>query len=100
MEKNNNEILQHSSRTCIRSVYPSLIRYSRACACYQDFINRELQLTRKLLSQGFLRERLESSLGKFFGRHHDLVDRYEISISQMTMICSDCHEHKSVPGCD
>jgi hypothetical protein len=62
-----------------------LIRYSRACASYQDFIDRGLQLTRKLLSQGFLRERLESSLRKFFGRHHDLVDRYEISISQMTM---------------
>ena len=62
-----------------------LIRYSRACASYQDFIDRGLQLTRKLLSQGFLRERLESSLLKFFGRHHDLVDRYEIFISQMTM---------------
>jgi len=62
-----------------------LIRYSRACASYQDFIDRGLQLTRKLLSQGFLREKLQSSLRMFFGRHHDLVDRYEISISQITM---------------
>ena len=46
-----------------------LNRYSRACASYQDFIERGLQLTRKLLSQGF----------------HDLVDWYEISVSQMTM---------------
>ena len=59
--------------------------YSRACASYQDFIDIGLQLTRKLLNQGFLRERIESSPRKFFGRHHDLVDRYEISISQMTM---------------
>ena len=64
-----------------------LIRYSRACDSYQDFIDRGLQLIRKLLSQGFLGERLESSLRKFFGRHGwiGLVDRSEISISQMTM---------------
>ena len=62
-----------------------LISYIRACAFYQNFIDKVLQLTIKLLSQGFFRERLESSLRKFFGRHHDLVDRYEISISQMTM---------------
>jgi hypothetical protein len=28
---------------------------------------------------------LKSSLQKFYGRHNDLVDSYEISISQMTM---------------
>jgi hypothetical protein len=26
----------------------------------------------------------ESSLRKFYGRHHDLVDRYNVSVSQMT----------------
>ena len=29
--------------------------------------------------------RLHFTTHTFFGRHHDLVDRYEISISQMTM---------------
>jgi hypothetical protein len=28
--------------------------------------------------------KLKSSLRKFYGRHHDLVDRYGISMSQMT----------------
>jgi hypothetical protein len=28
--------------------------------------------------------KLKSSLRKFYGRHHDLVDRYGISVSQMT----------------
>jgi hypothetical protein len=28
---------------------------------------------------------LNSSLQRFYSRDHDLVDRYEISISQMTM---------------
>jgi hypothetical protein len=41
-------------------------------------------LTRKLLNLGFLLAKLKSSLGKFYGRHHDLVDRYGISVSQMT----------------
>jgi hypothetical protein len=59
-----------------------LIRYSRACGSYQDFIDRGLLLTRKLLNQGFLLVKLKSSLRKFYGRHHDLVDRYGISVSQ------------------
>ena len=59
-----------------------LIRYSRACGSYQDFLDRGLLLTKKLLNQGFLIVKLKSSLRKFYGRHHDLVDRYGISVSQ------------------
>jgi hypothetical protein len=58
-----------------------LIRYSRACGSYQDFPDRGLLLTRKLLNQGFPLEKLKSSLRKFYGRHHDLVDRYGISVT-------------------
>jgi hypothetical protein len=61
-----------------------LIRYSRACGSYQDFLNRRLLLTRKFLNQGFLCLKLKSSLRKFDDRHHDLVDRYGKSVSQMT----------------
>ena len=61
-----------------------LIRYSRACGSYQDFVDRGLLLTKKLLNQGFLLVKLKSSLRKFYGPHHDLVDRYGISVSQMT----------------
>ena len=38
-----------------------------------------------LLKQGYVAPRLKSSLQKFRGGHHNLIDRYEISISQMTM---------------
>ena len=61
-----------------------MIRYSRACSSYQDFLDRGLLLTRKLLNQGFHLVKLKSSLRKFYGRHHDLVDRYGMSVSQMT----------------
>ena len=53
-----------------------LIRYSRRdCGYHQDFLDRGLVLTRKVLNQ---------SLRKFYGRHHDLDNRYGISVSQMT----------------
>ena len=62
----------------VHGVYISqLIRYSRACGSYQDFPDRGLLLTRKLLING-------SSLRKCYGRNHDLVDRYGTSVSQMT----------------
>jgi len=38
-------------------------------------IRTGLLLTRKLLNQGFLLIKLKSSLRKFWGRHHDLVNR-------------------------
>ena len=60
-----------------------LIRYSRACAQYSDFLDWAELLT--LLKQGYIAPRLKSSLQKFYGGHHNLVDRYEISIPQMTM---------------
>ena len=61
-----------------------MIRYSRTCGSYQDFLYKGLLLTRKLLNQGFLLGKWKSSLRKLYGRHHDLVDRYGISVSIMT----------------
>ena len=60
-----------------------LIRYSRACCYYSDFLDRARLLTNKLLNQGFVAPRLKSSLNKFYGRHHDLIDRYGISVSTL-----------------
>jgi hypothetical protein len=45
-----------------------MIRYSRACGSYQDFLDIGLLLTRKLLNQGFLLVKLKSSLRKFYGQ--------------------------------
>ena len=66
-------------------VYVSqLIRYARACSGYNDFLDRSRLLTEKLLRQGFENHRLQSYLRKFYGRHHELVDRYNISVSQLS----------------
>jgi len=61
-----------------------LIRYSRACGSYQNFLDRGWLLTRKLLNQVFLLVKVKSSRRKFYGRHHDLVDRYGISMSHLS----------------
>jgi hypothetical protein len=60
------------------------IWYSRACGSYEEFLDRGLLLTRKLLNQVFLLVKLKSSLRKFYDHDHDLVDRYGIHVSQMT----------------
>ena len=71
--------------TLAYGVYISqLIQYSIACGSYQDVFDRRSLLTRKLLNQWFLLVKLKSSLRKFYGGHHDLVDRYGISVSQIT----------------
>ena len=62
-----------------------LIRYSRAYAQYSDFQERTQLLTQNLLQQGYVASRLKSSHQKFYGRHHNVVDHYELAISQMTM---------------
>ena len=70
--------------------------YSRACGSYQDFLDKGLLLTRKLLNQGFLLDKKTSSLRKFYGLHHDLVNRSGISVSQMTT--DMFHLSQALPG--
>jgi hypothetical protein len=56
-------------------------RYSRTCASYHGFLDKWLQLARKLLNQEFLMVKLKSSFRKFYGIHHDLVNLYGIYVS-------------------
>ena len=60
-----------------------LIRYARACSSYECFILRAALLSSKHLRQGYVMERLKSSLRKFYGRYGDLIKYYEVSLSQM-----------------
>ena len=60
-----------------------LIRYARACSSYECFILRAARLSSKLLGQGYVMERLKSSLRKFYGGYGDLIKHYEVSLSQM-----------------
>ena len=53
-----------------------------------DFNMKEInwesgRLSSKLLRQGYVMERLKSSLRKFYGRYGDIIKHYEVSLSQM-----------------
>ena len=58
-----------------------LIRYASVCSSYEYFILRAARLSLKLLGQGYVRERLESSLRKFYGRYGDLIKHNEVPLS-------------------
>ena len=60
-----------------------LIRYARACSSYECFILRTMRLSNKLFGQGYVKERLKSSLRKFYGRYGDLTKQYEVPLSRM-----------------
>ena len=60
-----------------------LIQYARACSSYECFILRAARLSSKLLGQGYVRERLKSSLKWFYGRYGDLIKLYYVPLSQM-----------------
>ena len=40
-------------------------------------------LTTKLLSQGYQKTKLVATFKKFYGRHHDLVNPYNVTISRI-----------------
>ena len=61
-----------------------LIRYARACSSYECFVLRAKRLSNKLLGQGYVKERLKSSLRKFYGRYGDLTEQYEVPFSNVT----------------
>ena len=58
-----------------------LVRYSRSSSGYTDFVKRSSHLAAKLTAQGFDLFQLRKSFKKFYGRHHDLVDKYCRSMS-------------------
>ena len=60
-----------------------LIRYARASSSYECFILRAVRLSSKLLGQGYVKERLRSSLRKFYGRYGELIKQYEVPLSRM-----------------
>ena len=63
-----------------------LMRYARACSLYECFSLKATRLSNNFFEHGYVKERLKSSLKKFYGRYGDLFKQYEV-LSQMT-ICS------------
>ena len=60
-----------------------LVRYARICCKYQSFGDRGKLLTYKLFSQGYRKAKLLSTVKTFQGRQHDLVDSYNVAVSNL-----------------
>ncbi|KAK6191166.1 hypothetical protein SNE40_002905 [Patella caerulea] len=62
-----------------------LIHYARACSFHSDFLSRSRHLSTKLQLQGYLRIKLIKSFKKFYGRHIDLIGKYNMSLSAIIL---------------
>jgi hypothetical protein len=77
----------HVAICCMQLIHVILRVNLHVCIiviCNKIYIS--LQAKNELLKQDHVAPRLKS-LQQLYGRHHDLVDSYEITISQMTMTC-------------
>jgi hypothetical protein len=70
-----------------------LIRYSRACGSYQDFLDRGLLLTKKLPNQEFLLVNLKSSLRNCTVATMTWLTIMEYLCHKWPRICSSCRKH-------
>ena len=68
-------------RSPFYGVYISqLIRFARVCSNVDDFNNRNLFLTAKLLKQGYRYHRIRKAFSKFYHRHSELIVKYNIGL--------------------
>ena len=66
------------------SVYISqLIRFARASSNVSDFSCRNKALTAKLLKQGYHYHKLHKAFSKFYRRHSELVEKYNVSLRKL-----------------
>ena len=49
------------------------------------FLHRGKLLTNKLLTHGYCKPRLIKTIKKFYGRHHEIVDKFGVSVSKMIL---------------
>ena len=78
--------------SCSFCVYISqLIRFARVCSSVDDFNNRNLFLTAKLLKQGNRYHKLRKAFSKFYHRHSELIVKYNIGLK--TLLQQGISEH-------
>ena len=60
-----------------------LIRFARVCSNVEDFNNRNLFLTAKLLKQGYRYHKIRKAFSKFYHRHLELIVKYNIGLKTL-----------------
>ena len=71
-------------RSLSYGVYISqIIGFARACSNVDDFNNRNLFLTAKLLKQGYRYHKIRKAFSKFYHRHSELIVKYNIGLKTL-----------------
>ena len=67
------------------SVYyiSKLICFARVCSYVDDFNNRNLFLTAKLLKKGYRYHKIRKAFSKFYHRHSELIVKYKIGLKTL-----------------
>ena len=60
-----------------------LIRFARVCSNIDDFNNRTLVLTAKLLKQGYRYHKIRKAFSKLYHRHSELIVKYNIGLKTL-----------------
>ena len=60
-----------------------LICFARVCSNVDDFNNRNLFLTAKLLKQGYRYHKIRKAFSKFYHRHSELIVKYNIGLKTL-----------------
>ena len=55
-----------------------VIRFARLCSNVDNFNNRNLSLTAKLLKQGYRYHKFRKAFSKFYHRHSELIVKYNM----------------------
>ena len=59
------------------------IRFARVCSNIDDFNNRTLFLTAKLLKQGYRYHKIRKAFSKLYHRHSELIVKYNIGLKAL-----------------
>ena len=60
-----------------------LIRFARVCSNVDDFNNRNLFLTPKLLKQGYRHHKIQKAFSKIYNRRSELIVKYNIGLKTL-----------------
>ena len=70
-------------RTSYGVYISQLICFARSSSNVSDFNCRNKALTAKLLKQGFRYHKLRKAFSKFYRRHNELVEKYNVSLRKL-----------------
>ena len=78
-------------RSSSYGVYISqLIRFARVCSNVDDFNNRNLFLTSKLLKQGYRYHKIRKAFSNFYHRHSELIIKFNIGLK---FFCNEAYQN-------